>query len=505
MKNLHEEPPYGKGKSIPVLARRMRIVAFMATAIVFVFALGCLNAAHPEPVAVASASGVISSSLEGHHIGTLAKQKEELEREKPMVVPFEPFLKDPSFLGFSPDFSLFKKAYFLIKTQYVTPVEDSALIKGCEKEVNRLLKEAKAKDAPPFHLSSLSAVDKELDRYTSYVKKDLLYYAAIEGMFAGLNDPYSVLLIPREFRTLQEQMQSATFGGLGIYIELDKDNNNALTIFEPIEGTPASRAGLQPQDAIAEINGESTKGMALEVAVAKMRGQPGTTVTLTIKRPGAPGLKKYPIIRETIKIHSVTCKMISNRYGYIRIRTFGEDTGSEVQKALTLLGDKHVKGIILDLRNNGGGYIDASVKVCSQFVPSGGTVVSVTERTGQTKAYNADQGAHRNTLPLLLLVNRYSASASEITAGAIQDYKIGQLMGEKTYGKGSVQQIVPYNGAALKVTTAHYLTPKGRNIDKLGIDPDIEVKMEPKLVGKKDVDEQLKKAVIYMDKKTGGT
>jgi carboxyl-terminal processing protease len=489
------------------VASSLKIMAVGMLGIAFILALGGFAAGHSGSNFLSPNSERLSLSAQGDYYGGTSQKKDEKdkdrkERDKPTVIPFDPFLKDPSFLGFSPDFSLFKKAYILIKTQYVTPVEDSVLIKGCEKEINRLLKEAKAKDAPPFRLSNLSTIDKELDRYTPYVKKDLLYYAAIEGMFVGLNDPYSVILIPREYRTLQEQMQSATFGGLGIYIELDKENNNTLTVFEPIEGTPAFRAGLQPQDAIVEINGESTKGMAIEVAVAKMRGQPGTSVTLTIKRPGAQGLKKFPIVRETIKIHSVTCKMISNRYGYIRIRTFGEDTGSEVQKALALLNEKHVKGIILDLRNNGGGYIDAAVKVSSQFVPTGGTVVSVTERTGQTKTYNADQGAHRNTLPLLLLVNRYSASASEITAGAIQDYDMGQLMGEKTYGKGSVQQIVPYNNAALKVTTAHYLTPKGRNIDKLGIEPDIEVKMEPKFVGKKDVDEQLKKAVSYMDKKT---
>jgi carboxyl-terminal processing protease len=432
-------------------------------------------------------------------------EKEKEERDKVVPVPFQPFLKDPSALGFAPDARLFNTAYMYIKTIYVMPIDDAVLVKGSEKEINRLLKEAKVTSLPPCNLQgNFNNMPREIERLGTGMKKELLYYAAIEGMLMGLNDPYSVLLIPKEYRTLMEQMESMAFGGIGIYIELDRENGNALTVFEPIEGTPAYKAGVQPQDAILEINGESTKGMPLEVAVAKLRGAPGAPVTITIKRPGAQGTQKFTIVRENIKIHSVSCKVISGKYGYIRIRTFGEATGDEMVKALSALSKKEVKGLILDLRNNGGGYIDAAVKVCSNFVNSGNVVVSVVDRNGNRKPYNVENGTSKFSVPLVVLVNKYSASASEITAGAIQDYKLGALMGQKTYGKGSVQQIFPIKGGgAFKVTTAHYYTPRGRDIDKRGIQPDIEAKMEPKLVGRKD-DSQLLQAVKYLEKKAGG-
>jgi carboxyl-terminal processing protease len=429
---------------------------------------------------------------------------EKEERDKVSLPSYEPFIKDPSALGFNVDIRMFKTVYMHLKTAYVVPFDDAALVKASEKEINRLLKEAKATSVAPCKLGgTFNALDKEVDRLSTSVRKDLLYYAAIEGMLIGLNDPYTVLMIPKEYRTLMEQMESMAFGGLGIYIELDKENGNSLTVFEPIEGTPAYKAGVQPQDAILEINGESTKGMALEIAVAKLRGTPGSAVTILVKRPGAPATMKFTIVRENIKVHSVSCKVIEGKIGYIRIRTFGEATGSEIEKALVALNEKHVKGIILDLRNNGGGYIDAAVKVCSHFVSPGNLVVSVSDRNGSKKNYNAENGAMRTALPLLVLVNKYSASASEITAGALQDYKLGLLMGTKTYGKGSVQQIFTISSGAFKMTTAHYFTPKGRNIDKRGIEPDIESKMEPKLVGRKEGDTQLLQAVQYMEKKAG--
>ncbi len=439
-------------------------------------------------------------------LGDKKVKPEEEKGEKILLPSYEVYIKDPSKLGFSPDSKMFRAAYLFIKTQYVVPVEDAVLVKSCEKEMNRLLKEAKVQNGVPFKISSFDGIDKEIERFSPSLNKDLLYYAAIEGMLLGLSDPYTVLMTPKEYRTLMEQMEAVAFGGIGIYIELDKENGNALTVFEPIEGTPAYKVGLQPQDAIMFINGESTKGMPLEIAVGKLRGPVGSNVTVSIKRSGVSGLKNVTITRDNIKIHSVSCKVIGGKYGYIRIRTFGEETGNEVGKALTLLSQKNVKGLILDLRNNGGGYIDAAIKVCSYFVPTGNLVVYVVDRTGQRKDYKADSYS-KSSLPLVVLVNKFSASASEITAGALQDYKLGVLMGGKTFGKGSVQNIMPMQqifskrggpDGAFKITIAHYFTPKGRNIDKKGISPDIESKMEPKLVGRKG-DSQMIQAVKYLN------
>ncbi|MDQ7822662.1 MAG: S41 family peptidase [Candidatus Eremiobacteraeota bacterium] len=438
-----------------------------------------------------------------HPLPMLVGEKVEKDEKEELLLPsYERYLKDPSKLGFSPDFRLFKTAYMYLKTQYVVAVEDAVLQKSCEKEVNRLLKTAKAAPSTSFKVTSFNSLEKEIEKFSPPMNNDLLWYAAIQGILLGLNDPYTIIMTPKEYTTLMEQMQSVSFGGIGIYVELDKEHNNALTVFEPIEGTPAFKAGLQSQDAIVFVDGVSTKGMALDMAVSKMRGPIGTTVVLTIKRPGVKQLLKFSLQRENIKIHSVSCKVLQGKYGYIRIRTFGEDTGDEFAKALNKLEEKKVKGLIVDLRNNGGGYIDAAVKVCSKFVEPGGVVVSVMGRTGAKNAYRSD-GSQRVSLPLLVLVNKFSASASEITAGAIQDDGLGILMGTKTYGKGSVQQILPIpGGGAFKITTAHYYTPKGRNIDKKGIAPDVTVTMEPKQVGRKD-DTQLRSAVLYLDKKQG--
>lgn len=482
------------------------VIAVMLCAGIFLLISSNPASAQPEHYLSSPFPADLFSFESSFLIGQKKVKPEEEKGEKVLLPSYEVYIKDPSKLGFSPDSKMFRAAYLFIKTQYVEPVEDAVLVKSCEKEMNRLLNEAKVKNGMPFKLSSFNELDKEIERFTPSLNKDLLYYASIEGMLLGLSDPYTVLMTPKEYRTLMEQMEAVAFGGIGIYIELDKENANRLTVFEPIEGTPAYKVGLQPQDAIMFINGESTKGMPLEIAVGKLRGPVGSNVTVSVKRNGSSGLKNYTITRENIKVHSVSCKVIEGKYGYIRIRTFGEETGNEVGKALTMLSKKNVKGLILDLRNNGGGYIDASIKVCSYFLPTSNLVVYVVDRAGQRKNYEAESYS-KSALPLVVLVNKFSASASEITAGALQDYKLGVLMGTKTFGKGSVQNIMPMQqifskkggpDGAFKITIAHYFTPKGRNIDKKGIVPDIESKMEPKLVGRKG-DAQLMQAVKYLN------
>jgi carboxyl-terminal processing protease len=301
-------------------------------------------------------------------------------------------------------------------------------------------------------------------------------------------------MTPKEYHMLMEQMQNESFGGIGIYIELDKEHDETLTVVEPLEGTPAQKAGLLSGDQIIKINGKPTKGITLDIATAQIRGPVSSPVVLTIARPGVPGLKDYSIERAQIAANSVSRKMMG-QIGYIRLRMFGAKTGQELQEALTYVSSQHAKGIILDLRNNGGGYINAAVDVCSHFVGNGSLVTYTTDRRERRRDYSSI-GHDINHLPMVLMINNFSASASEITAGCLKDYGRATLVGVKSFGKGSVQQLYPLpNGAALKVTIAHFFTPQGNKIHKIGVTPNVSVEMEPRMVGRDGKDVQLQKAV----------
>lgn len=429
-----------------------------------------------------------------HWTPVWSQQEQDIE-----LMPYKEYIQDPQKLGFAPDSSFFRSAYMLIKSKFVDQISDEAILAGCKKEVNRLLKEGGKPQN--FNPASLGAVDQSIQQLSGVMNKNLLWYAATEGVFLSTRDPYTLMMTPKEYDVLMEQMQGKSFGGIGVYIEQDKNNGNRLSVFEPIEGTPAYRAGILPEDYISHIDGVATKTLPLDVAAAKMRGEVGSYITLTIVRKGEKSPLTFKLKRENIKIHSISCKLIEKDYGYIKVRTFGDDTGDEFYKALSLLEQKNIKGLILDLRNNGGGMIDASIELCSSFIPTGNNIVSVAGRSTAQRYYRSLPNAYKlKKMPVVVLINKYSASASEITAGALQDYKLATLMGTKSYGKGSVQELMPINrGGAFKITVAHYFTPKNRNIDKKGIEPDIKSDMDVKLVGRPG-DTQLKAAVDYLKK-----
>jgi carboxyl-terminal processing protease len=423
-------------------------------------------------------------------------------KEVPIYVSY---LKDPASLGFNPDEKLLDTVYEELKTMYVEKVPDDKLYEGVIKEATRLAKEDKLSTDNLTHLTpDRQAPEKIVSLYGNKIDHSLLYYAMIRGLLEGTDDPYSVLMTPKEYNMLMEQMQNETFGGIGIYIELDKDHAEQLTVVEPLEGTPAAQAGLLAGDQILKINGKPTQGMTLDGATALIRGQIGSQVVLTIKRPGVNGEKDYSITRGSIEVSSVSHKMLPNDIGYVRLRVFGAKTGDELAGALEDLRAKGAKGLIVDLRNNGGGYITAAIDVCSNFINPGDLVTFVVDRNGDRKDYNAQQHT-KNALPMVLLVNQYSASASEITAGCLKDYGAAELIGVKTFGKGSVQQLMPLpSHAALKLTVQHFFTPKGNKINKVGVTPDIEVKMEPRMVGRGEgKDTQLVKAEEYLKSKVG--
>jgi carboxyl-terminal processing protease len=397
-----------------------------------------------------------------------------------------------------------KATLYTLKDEYVEKVNYNALLKTAAQGVKIYLKEAKIKYGGLDKFPISKSADANLDTFTQdlgqivstykgKVNEQKLLYYALKGLMFGLKDPYSVALDPKEFKHLKESMSGGNFGGVGIYIELDRNKHNQLMVVEPIEKTPAASAGLKPGDWILRINGVSTKGIDLEVAANRIRGPIGSQVALEIQPKGKGPTHVVKLTRQLIHVSSVSSKMLPNHIGYMRLRFFGEDTGQEVEEALSGLERKGMKALILDVRNNGGGYITAANATVSEFVPRGQVVVSVVGRKHAPEVNRATGSTHHR-VPMVVLINAYSASASEITAGALQDTHTATLIGTKSFGKGTVQTLHELaDGGALKFTIAHYLTPAGRNINKKGIMPDILVKMEPSKVGAPG-DVQLQKA-----------
>ncbi|MCD6310156.1 MAG: S41 family peptidase [Candidatus Eremiobacteraeota bacterium] len=313
-----------------------------------------------------------------------------------------------------------------------------------------------------------------LKRYPT-IPEEGLSRAGIRGMMAVLSDPYSYYLTPKEYRDLLEDMQTSSFAGIGILIELNRERHNQLTVVEPIENSPAYRAGLKSGDMILEIDGKSTKDITLEEAQALIRGKKGTNVTLTIKRPSTGKIFKVTITRDDITTKAVYYRMIYGVIGYIKVRFFGKNTGKELENAISRLDRKGAEGFILDLRNNGGGYINSALEVVSQILPSGSKVVSVIERNSPVETMVSRPNLNI-PYPFVVLINRNSASASEITAASLQEYGRSPLVGERTFGKASVQRIFPLvDNSAVKLTIARYLTPSNKDIEKKGIIPDVPV------------------------------
>ncbi|MCK5219269.1 S41 family peptidase [bacterium] len=301
------------------------------------------------------------------------------------------------------------------------------------------------------------------------IKQKELVYGAIKGMVEEL-DPYSQFMDPQTYKDMCQETKGV-FGGLGIEIGM---RNNRLTIISPIEGTPAFRAKLQLGDEIMKIDDESTEGITIMDAVHKMRGLKGTKCVITIRRQGVEEWFDVPIIRDVIEIDTVRYEMLEGSIGYIRVMEFMERTGKDFDKALNDLQNREMKGLILDLRNNPGGLLKMAPEIAEYFVPKGKLIVYTEGRhkTQNLRFFSTRKDTY-NGKPLVVLVNQGSASASEIVAGAIQDLDLGIIVGQKTFGKGSVQTIVPLgDGSALRMTTASYFTPKGGLIHGNGITPD---------------------------------
>lgn len=347
----------------------------------------------------------------------------------------------------------------------------------------------------------LSLVKRVMDivqeNYVEEVDRNRLIKGAAKGVVDALEDPYSHYLDKKHFEMVEEETRGS-YSGIGIF--LGKKNSHPV-VQSVIDGTPAFEAGLKSGDIIVEVDGKKTAGKTIDEVAAMIRGEEGTTVTLTLARVGREGTFKVSIRRAQIKIPNVESKILNKNIGYVRIRGFNVSTTRDVEKQLLELRQKGVKGFIIDLRGNPGGLFEQAVELSSLFIEKG-KIVSVRYRDRQEEVYNAVRFVHdkgRLTLfaePVVILVDGGSASASEIFAGALKDYKRAVLVGEKTFGKGSVQDVIKLpNGEGVIITIARYYTPSGKSIHEKGIEPDVKVASPESYTPGSEDDVQLKKAV----------
>ncbi|HMD02753.1 MAG TPA: S41 family peptidase [Candidatus Baltobacteraceae bacterium] len=380
----------------------------------------------------------------------------------------------------SADQRMLDNAFRQVEKAYYKPVNAQTLLNGEQRELVSYLRAHHIADpAIPFNLASgdeahdVQLLNRDLQlaqsQYGKVTSDAELTQSAIRGMLNALGDPYTTYLSSNEISSLEESLRGGDFGGIGVYIE--QDPRSKAIVVAPIEGTPAYRAGVKVADEILAVDGKPVAGLKLDEVEHLIRGHVGTVVHVLVRSHGAQNRHLVAITREKIIVPSVHAKLEGD-IEYVRLADFGQTSYDEVRRAMLEGKAKGAKGYILDLRDNGGGLLDAAVQISSLFVPKG-TIVSTIDRAGGRETKSAEQTSI-GVAPLVVLVNKYTASASEITAGAIQDYKVGTLLGTKTFGKGVVQSI--YNlsdGGALKITTARYVTPLGRDIQHKGIEPDI--------------------------------
>lgn len=402
-------------------------------------------------------------------------------------------------------------SYGYLTDNFYKKVDQQAVLDAIRAQLLAAMRTAGVKHAelPVIHAgdtaaANVRAIDREVESAAAESKPKFtlhdLTYVALDGMMKSVNDRYTVFLTPKDFAGLNQGLDGGDFGGTGIVIQVD-DKTKYISVENVVPDGPADKAGIQQDDLITAIDGVSTKGMTLPQASGKLRGKEGTKVTLTIERESAAAAAPITITRAKIHQLSVYEKMLPGKIGYVALTVFGRDTGDELNAALDRLQKEGARALVLDLRDNGGGYLEAAVAVSSKFIPSG-PIVSVESRASNITTLDADDTAI-TPLPLVVLVNGYTASASEITSGAIQDSSVGTIIGTKTFGKGVVQTIIPLpDKSAIKITTARYLTPRNRDINHLGIMPDIVVtENKHAQFGQPSKDDQLTRAIQYLDDK----
>ncbi len=341
---------------------------------------------------------------------------------------------------------------------------------------------AEPQSASPFHNLGIFAralVHVE-SSYVEEIDQDALIYGAIRGMLGAL-DPHSTFMDPEEFRVLSSDTEGR-YGGIGVEIDV---KDGWLTVLNAFRGGPAGRAGIRPGDRFLTIDGTPARDLGINAAIRLMRGEPGTRVRIALRRESEPDAVRLTLTREVIRIEAVETRVLPDRTVYLQVRTFNETTVPDFRRALDQAADRTataggIRGLLMDLRNNAGGLLDSAVLLVDEFVESG-PIVSIHGRGNRKlRQINATAGGTRPAWPMVILVNGYTASAAEIAAGALSEHKRAVVIGTRTFGKGSVQNIIVLpDGSALKLTTARYYTPNGRSIQAQGIEPAVTVRQLP--------------------------
>jgi carboxyl-terminal processing protease len=411
-------------------------------------------------------------------------------------------------LGASSDSELVDLALQKLETNYYRPIDPQTPIAGERKALIGILQHAVPDATLPQETATGTQSDDAVlaekllaDAKDRYAKRlgpsgdSELTQAALRGIMSSVKDPYTEYMSPHEAQSLEELLSGGDFGGIGVYIDEAKDG--LITIY-PIEGTPAARAGMKPQEVLDSVDGHAIKGVPLSSVEGLIRGPAGTKVLLDAHEPahaGTPATAEhsYSIVRDVIHVPTVLAKKEGD-IEYIRLADFGTTSADEVHRALLQGKTNGAKGYILDLRDNGGGLLRAAVDISSFIIPQG-TIVSTIDRAGNRDVESANGDAIPNLGPIVVLVNKYTASASEITSGALQDYRAATIIGTKTFGKGVVQNVyrMPDQGS-LKITTARYVTPLGRDIQHRGITPDVVIEQDPLIWPGSTNDKQLEAA-----------
>lgn len=351
-------------------------------------------------------------------------------------------------------------------------------------------------------LKKIDKLEGLIDKYyMEKVDKNTMAEGIYKGLLQSLDDPYSVYYTKEEYTALMES-SSGVYYGIGATVSSDV-KTGVLSIVKPFVGGPAYEAGLLPGDVLYKVNEEEVTGKDITEVVGKIKGEEGTTVNVTIVREGEADPIEFTITRRKVEVPTIEYEMLANKIGYIAISEFDEVTAEQFRQALADLEKQGQKGLVIDIRNNPGGLLDTVVDMLDRMLPNG-LIVYTEDKYGNRDEYKSDSKEEFNK-PLAILINGNSASASEIFAGAIQDYEKGTIVGTTSFGKGIVQSILPLtDGTAIKVTVSKYYTPKGRNIHKIGISPDVTVELDDalrqKVVIEKKEDNQLQKAISILNK-----
>lgn len=334
--------------------------------------------------------------------------------------------------------------------------------------------------------------------YLEEVDKEQLQEGLYKGLLESLNDPYSVYYNKEEFAEMMEDT-SGTFEGIGVYLLQDPDTKDLL-VLQPIKNSPAEKAGMKADDQIVEVDGEDIIGQDINLVVSKMRGPKGTTVNVGVKRSGSDEIIRFDLVRDEINATTVDYKMEEDKIGYIAIAEFADDTANQFNEAYDDLVKQGMKALIIDLRSNGGGYVDTAVKVADKLIKEG-DILTVRDKNGLSYKYEDNGDENYMTVPCVLLVDGNTASASEILTGALRDHDLVTIIGTKTFGKGITQIIAPLDdGSGVKITNSKYFTPDGEDIHGIGIEPDILVEWDQEKYKKDGTDNQLDAAKDYIKK-----